>query len=97
MDDKLEALIYAVKKFDYDTTTIVFMNPSDILELDMEDYSGCIYFISQIALERGTACVLKEDSEAKRCAYDFIKRYPDRVWNGEKHIAKLKELEGGNV
>lgn len=84
MSNAITEMLNAVKKMDYDSTVIIFMNPKTILKMDMKDYNSYVYFISMTELELGQAVILKEDSDLKRDMYEFVKEHPDRVWQGEK-------------
>jgi hypothetical protein len=90
--EALKNSIVTLKEMDYANSVIILINPNDLLEFDMKDFSSDAYFVGKIEIETGTAYALKEDSELKRWMYDFAHEHPDRVLRGEKTI--LAELGG---
>ena len=81
-----EKLLEAVKIFSehiYDATEIFMGNPWDLIEIDMSEFPRNCYFISEQCVEKGKMYHIT-DGELKRMLYDFIEKYPDRVFRGKK-------------
>ena len=81
-----EKLLEAVKLFSehiYDATKIFIGNPWDLIEIDMSEIPRNCYFISEQCAEKGKMYQVT-DGELKRMLYDFIEKYPDRVFRGKK-------------
>lgn len=81
-----EKLLEAVKLFSehiYDATEIFMGNPWDLIEIDMSEIPSNCYFISDNCVEKNKMYHVA-DSELKRMLYDFIEKYPDRVFKGRK-------------
>lgn len=82
-----EKLLEAVKQFEehiYEATEIFMGNPFDLIEIDMSEIPSNCYFISENCVERNSMYHVT-DSELKRMLYDFIEKYPDRVFRGKKY------------
>lgn len=81
-----EKLLEAVKLFSehiYDATEIFMGNPCDLIEIDMSEIPKNCYFISDNCVEKNKLYHVT-DSEMKRMLYDFIEKYPDRVFRSKK-------------
>lgn len=81
-----EKLLEAVNQFRehiYDATEIFMGNPFDLIEIDMSEIPRNCYFISDNCVEKNKMYHVT-DGELKRMLYDFIEKYPDRVFKGEK-------------
>lgn len=69
--------------------TLIFANPQDLINLDMRNYNGDIWFLSDVHVEKGTMYVVK-DVDLKRQGLSFCLQHPDRMWKGEKDGADKK-------
>ena len=81
-----EKLLEAVKQFSeqiYIATEIFMGNPWDLIEIDMSEIPRNCYFISEQYVEKGKMYHVT-DGELKRMLYDFIEKYPDRIFRGKK-------------
>ena len=86
LDVSIEKLLEAVKQFEehiYEVTEIFMGNPFDLIEIDMSEIPNNCYFISDNCVERNKIYHVT-NSELKRMLYDFIEKYPDRVFKGKK-------------
>lgn len=86
LDVSAEKLLEAVKQFSehiYETTEIFMGNPFDLIEIDMSEIPSNCYFISDNCVEKNKMYHVTND-ELKRMLYDFIEKYPDRVFKGKK-------------
>ena len=81
----LEELLNVCKKIDYESTQIILGNPSDLLKMDMDNFSAYHYFISNHDLEQGKLLLVK-DSDLKEMLYEFVKNNPDRVFRGKQGL-----------
>lgn len=82
-----EKLLEAVKQFKehiYEATEIFMGNPFDLIEIDMSEIPSNCYFISDNCVEKNKMYHVTDD-ELKRMLYDFIEKYPDRVFRGKKY------------
>ena len=87
LDISAEKLLEAVKQFSehiYEATEIFMGNPFDLIEIDMSEIPSNCYFISDSLVEKNTMYHITND-ELKRMLYDFIEKYPDRVFKGERY------------
>lgn len=81
-----EKLLEAVNLFSehiYDATEIFMGNPWDLIEIDMSEIPRHCYFISDNCVEKNKLYHVT-DGELKRMLYDFIEKYPDKVFRGKK-------------
>ncbi len=81
-----EKLLEAAKQFEehiYEATEIFMGNPFDLIEIDMSEIPSNCYFMSDNCVERNKMYHVT-DSELKRMLYDFIEKYPERVFRGKK-------------
>ena len=86
LDVSAEKLLEAVKQFSkhiFDATEIFMGNPFDLIEIDMSEIPSNCYFISDNCVEKNKMYRVT-DGELKRMLYDFIEKYPDRVFRGKK-------------
>lgn len=81
----LDKLLSACRKIDFDSTTIIFGHPSDLLKMDMSKFSAYWYFISNHNLKQGELLLVK-DNELKEELYKFVKDNPDRVFRGKQGL-----------
>lgn len=65
---------------------ICLMNPLDIVNLDLQMFSKNCYFISDLLVNQNSAILLDDNDEEKKYFWDFIKKFPDRVFQGKKEI-----------
>lgn len=65
------------------TSTIIYANGLDLMEMDMSKYSPFTFFISDMSLERGTAKIVK-DPELKKELFKFCTEHEDRIFRGTK-------------
>lgn len=82
--DALNKFLVVVDDITYKDAKILLMNPSQLLDLPMEDCPQNCYFISKIDQHPGSVIMLVDDSEDKKQFWDFIKKFPDRVFQGQK-------------
>ena len=82
VNNKLDELLKAVKKFDLDTTNIFLAHPLDLIAMDMKQFPMDCIFISEIKAKRGEMLLVK-DEELKEELYNFANNNPDRVCKGE--------------
>ena len=82
LDNKLDELLKAVKKFDLHTTKIFLAHPLDLIAMNMEQFPKDYIFISEINAKRGEILLVK-DEELKEELYNFANNNPDRVFRGE--------------
>ena len=81
-----EKLLEAVKQFSehiYEATQIFMGNPFDLIKIDMSDIPRNCFFISNHYIKEGEMFKI-EDDELKIALYNFIEKYPDRVFRGKK-------------
>lgn len=86
LDISAEKLLEAVKQFRehiYEATEIFIGNPFDLIEIDMSKIPRNCYFISNNCVEKNKMYHVTDD-ELKRMLYDFIEKYPDRVFKGKQ-------------
>ena len=86
LDINAEKLLEAVKQFCehiYEATEIFIGNPFDLIEIDMSEIPRNCYFISNNCVEKNKIYHVTDD-ELKRMLYDFIEKYPDRVFKGKQ-------------
>lgn len=85
MNDEVRDAMIAIKKFIYDTATIVLMNPNDLEEMSRSGFPGYkfthAHFVAKRAIERGKIIILREDSSLKRAMYELIKDNPEKEWS----------------
>lgn len=86
INELLQIFINQCNELQYKCTTIIFMNPFDILELDMSEFTDDKWFISYHVIERGKCIILKDDCDEKRELYNLFskKEFQDRIWKGTK-------------
>lgn len=87
--DALNKFFIVVEDIAYKDAKILLMNPLELLDLPMESCPQNCYFISKIDQPLHSAIMLVEDSDEKKQAWDFIKKFPDRVFRGEKEDEKV--------
>lgn len=84
MSDEVRDVINAIKKFIYDTSVIVLMNPNDLEEMSKSDFPDYIlahaHFVAERTMKRGEFIMLCEDSSVKRAMYELIKENPEKEW-----------------
>ena len=86
LDISVEKILEAVEQFSehiYDATEIFMGNPFDLIEINMSEIPSNCYFISNDCVEKNKMYHVI-DGELKRRLYDFIEKYPDRVFRGKK-------------
>ena len=86
LDLSAEKLLDAVKQFSehiYNATEIFMGNPFDLIEMDMSEVPRNWCFISDSCAEENKLYYVTDD-ELKRGLYNFIEKYPDRVFRGKK-------------
>lgn len=86
LENETKKLLEAVKQFSetlYEATEIFMGNPSDLIEIDMSKIPSNCFFISSQYMEKGKMYKV-EDGDLKRSLYEFIEKYPDRVFRGKK-------------
>lgn len=84
--DALNKFLVVVENIAYKDAKILFMNPLKLFDLPMESCLQNCYFISKDDQPLHSAIMLVEDSEEKKQAWDFIRKFPDRVFQGEKDV-----------
>ena len=86
LDISAEKFLEVVKQFSehiYNATEIFMGNPFDLIEIDMSEIPSNCYFISENSVERNKMYHVT-DGALKRMLYDFIEKYPDRVFRGKR-------------
>lgn len=84
--DDIQKFLEAVEQFCehiYEATEIFLANPMDLIKIDMSEIPLNYYFISDYHIDKGIMYKIK-DGELKRALYEFIEKYPDRVFRGKK-------------
>ena len=86
LENETKKLLEAIKQLSetlYEATEIFMGNPFDLIEIDMSKIPSNCFFISSQYMEKGKIYKV-EDGELKRSLYEFIEKYPDRVFRGKK-------------
>ena len=86
LEVSVEKFLEAVEQFNehiYHATEIFMGNPFDLIEIDMSEIPSNCYFISNNCVEKNKMYHVT-DGELKRRLYDFIEKYPNRVFRGKK-------------
>ena len=86
LDISVEKILEAIKQFSkhiYKATEIFMGNPFDLIEINMSEIPSNYYFISDNCVEKNKMYHVTDD-EMKRMLYDFIEKYPDRVFKGKR-------------
>lgn len=86
LEVSVEKFVEAVEQFSehiYNATEIFMGNPADLIEIDMSEIPSNCYFISNDCVEKNKMYYVT-DGKLKRRLYDFIGKYPDRVFKGEE-------------
>lgn len=89
LENETKKLLDAIRQFSetvYKETEIFIVNPFALMGIDMSNISSNCFFISYLDTEEGYIYKVK-DGELKRSLYEFIEKYPDRVFRGEKDEA----------
>ena len=86
LEVSVEKFVEAVEQFSehiHNATGIFMGNPADLIEIGMSGIPSNCYFISNDCAEKNKMYHVI-DGELKRRLYDFIEKYPDRVFRGKK-------------
>lgn len=84
--DALNKFSIVIKGNSYKNAKILLINPLDLLDLHMEDCPQNCYFISKIDQPLHSALMLVEDTDEKKQVWNFIQKFPDRVFRREKDV-----------
>ena len=84
--DALDKFLIVTENIAYKDAKILLINPLELLKLSMESFPQNCYFISKFDQPLYSAIMLVEDTEEKKQAWDFIQKFPDRIFQGKRDV-----------